>query len=138
MNTSRRHTQKSKSLTEPRSLLFEEIILLLVLRGCSICFLFVCTHRIERVEHALGQILGIKDDDCLLKEHSIVWETNQGVTGGSPDTWHRQDVIFSFFPRRSFKDGAYTRSQRYRVQRQPEGAPQRPRECSNNTGKPSD
>ena len=125
MNTSRRHTQKSRSLTEPSSLLFEEILLPLVLRGLGICFLFVCTHRRERVEHgshALGQILGIKGDDCLLKEHSIILETNR-VTSGSRDTKCRKAMIFSFFPRRSFKDGAYPRSQRHRVQRQSEAGP---------------
>lgn len=125
MNTSRRHTQKSKSLIEPSSLLFEEILLPLVLRGLGICFLFVGTHRRERVEHgshALGQIMGIKGDDCLLKEHSSIQETNRATSGGR-DTECRKAVISSFFPRRSFKDGAYPRSQRHRVQRQSEGSP---------------
>ena len=137
MNTSGRHTRKSKLLIEPRSLLLEEILLPLVLRGLGIGFLFVYTHRrgrVERWSHALGQILGIKDDDCL-KEHSIIRETNR-ATNGSHDTMCRKDVISSFFPRRSFKDGAYIQSQRYRVQRKSEGGLQRPHECSNNIGKP--
>lgn len=83
------------------------------------------THRRERVEHglhALGQIVGIKGDGCLLKEHSSIQETNRATSGGR-DPKCRKAVIFSFFPRKSFKDGAYPQSQRHRVQRQSEGGP---------------
>ncbi|EPY79881.1 hypothetical protein CB1_000880052 [Camelus ferus] len=59
----------------------------------------------KRCSCALGLILGVKDDYCLLKEHRVlVLETNQGATDGDHNTERtEEDTAFSFLLRSSFK-----------------------------------
>lgn len=101
-------TRKPTAQIGPRPLLFEEGILPFVLRGLSICLL-LCLPTAEggckRCSCALGLILGVKDDYCLLKEHRVlVLETNQGAMDGDHNTERtEEDTAFSFLLRSSFK-----------------------------------